>query len=197
MKKIVFILITFVAMVSCSIEDSQLDRTIFIPDENDNNLPAYTESGYNVFGAKYERKYFTADKSIVPCKIMYSNGSVRFLLSGVTANSYPQQTMSLTFIFPSEQISDYSGLLLLDKVKVDLSQCVVKMNINGMEKTLNIVKGNLNFKRVQKLCIDDLPNRIILSGTFELQFLTTSEFPEKISDGRFDVGITDMDFYIN
>jgi hypothetical protein len=38
-------------------------------------------------------------------------------------------------------------------------------------------------------------NRIILSGTFELRFLKNGH-PESISKGRFDMGITDKNFYL-
>jgi hypothetical protein len=61
--------------------------------------------------------------------------------------------------------------------------------------TLNIVEGELHFKRAQLLSIDDQLNRVILSGTFDLRFLQ-SDFPTYISDGRFDVGITKNYFYV-
>ena len=197
MKKNIFIAIACITIFSCSREESQLDRTIFIPDEMDSNLPAYTESGYNVFGAKYERTYFKANQNIVPCKIMYSNDSTRLLMQGLSGN-YPQQEMSLTFTFPSEHITNYNDLIIFHKKVVDLSNgCVVKMITNSSEKTLDVISGDLNFKRAQRLSVDDVENRIILSGTFEFQLLGTASFPEKFSNGRFDFGITKNEFYRN
>jgi hypothetical protein len=52
----------------------------------------------------------------------------------------------------------------------------------------------LYFKRIQLLSIDDIENRIILSGTFGIKFLKNG-LSETISDGRFDIGITDRDFH--
>lgn len=196
MKKFISIVFFLAAIVSCSTDDSQLDRTIFIPDEHDENLPAYTEWGYNSFGARYERTYFLASRSIIPCKIMYANDSLHFLMDGICVNIYPLSSMSLTMIFPSERIANYDDLLVLHKKVVDLSNdCTVKLTSNGNEKIIAVTRGELNFKRVQLLKVDDVDNRIILSGTFELQFSGTSSFPESFADGRFDFGITSREFY--
>ena len=182
------------AMISCS-KDSQLDRTIFIPDESEPSLPAYSEWGYNVFGAKHERTYFVANQNIIPCKIMYRDDFVHFLLQGYYGNN-PRQAMSLTIIFPYETINDYSDLLTFHKKTIDLSSnCVVKILLGGNERILNVTRGNLEFRRVQLLSVDDVVNRIILSGTFEFQFIGENSFPESFSDGRFDFGITSKDFY--
>ena len=198
MKKIIFTIITCVTIISCDREEPQLDRTIFIPDDTNPSLPAYSEWGYNVFGAKYERTYFMANERIIPCKIMYRNDSVYFLMQGVVGDDYPQQKMALTFIFPSEELVDYNDLIMLNKKVIPLNaDCTVKMTVDNNEKTLSITKGELNFKRAQLLSIDDVVNRVILSGTFDFQFLTTSVFPESFSYGRFDLAITENEFYNN
>ena len=183
-------------MISCSKEEPQLDRTIFVPDEINPSLPAYSEWGYNVFGAKYERTYFMANESIVPCKIMCRNDSTILLMQGVVGNDYPRQKMDLTFIFPSERITNYNDLIIFNKKLIDLNAgCVVKMTVDNTEKTLNILNGMLNFKRAQLLSIDGIVNRVILSGTFDFQFLGANSFPESFSYGRFDFGITENEFY--
>ena len=198
MKKYIFIIIACMTIVSCSKEDPQLNRTIFIPDENDTGLPAYTEWGYNVFGAKYERTYFKASESIVPCKIMYRNDSIHFLMQGVIGSNYSNNNMALTFIFPSERITNHNDFITFHKKVIDLSDgCVVKMITDDNEKVLNITKGELNFKRAQLLSVDDVANRVILSGTFDIQFVGAGSFPENFSDGRFDFGITEREFYNN
>ena len=71
----------------------------------------------------------------------------------------------------------------------------MRLTVGGNEKVINVIRGNLDFKRAQLLKVDDVVNRIILSGTFELQFFGTGSFPESFSDGRFDFGITSKDFY--
>ena len=191
MKKNFLILMVGVMLFSC--HSNQLDRTIFIPDEDDRNLPAYSEWGYNSFGAEYERDYFLVSNYIVPCKILYGNNEMQFSLHGTIRYN---QDMSLLFIFPSETMSSYADLLWLNNVEIDLSvvDCSVKMIQNGLEKTLDVFNGTLHFKRAQLLSIDDEVNRVILSGIFELNFLQNG-FPTTISNGRFDMGITTNVFY--
>ena len=181
-----------ILLSSCSNNDV-MDRTIFIPDPEDATLPAYTEWGYNSFGAKYERDYFLASDRIVPCKILYNNNQLQFSLQGIVSG---YKNMTLSFIFPFKQISEYKDLVQLNNTVIDLSTngCTVKISEDGNETLLNIVGGQLYFKRAQLLSIDDEVNRVILSGMFELRFLQ-NDFPTAISDGRFDVGITKNVFY--
>jgi hypothetical protein len=170
-----------------------LDRTIFIPDENDRNLPAYTEWGYNTFGAEYEREHFLASQRIVPCKIMYENEQLRFLLSGIRGNN---AEMALEFIFSVSQMDDYKDLTQLNGREINLASvdCTVKLWHGEIATELDILKGKLHFIRTQLLYVDDSANRVILSGKFELSFWQKG-FPANISDGRFDLGITNKYFY--
>jgi len=195
MKKYVSVFIAFSVILSCDKELPQLDRTIFIPDAKTPELPAYTEWGYNSFGAIYERTYFLANKDIIPCKIAYSNDSLHFLMNGKYGSQYPYEEMSLTFIFPSVIVTDYRDLVALHDKTIDLSSnCVVTMTAKGSERTLDVETGTLHFKRVQLLSVDDIANRAILSGTFEIKFRTSTMFSENFSDGRFDFGITNNEF---
>jgi len=191
MKKIYLTLFIGVLLFSC--KKDVLDRTIFIPDEIDPSLPAYTEEGYNSFGAEYERGYFLVSNAIIPCKISSDGNQVLFLLDG-NLHSYSQYSadrMSLTFNFPFSAISNVQDLLQLNDAVINLSSgCLVKKN----NDTLNVASGTLHFKRAQLLRVDDVVNRVILSGTFELTFVENG-FPTSISNGRFDLGITDKVFY--
>ena len=196
MKKIITAAFSCLAMLACSSNDEQLDDTVFIPDDNDQNLPAYTEWGYNSFGAKYERTYFLASKAIVPCKIFSRNDSLHLLINGVRVSPEHSSTMSITVIFLCPQITVYNDLLVLHKATVDLSvDCTVKLMIDGSERTVQVEQGELNFKRVQLLKVDDIVNRIILSGTFGFMYSGANSFPETVSDGRFDFGITSREFF--
>jgi hypothetical protein len=193
MKRNLFLLLAIGVLCACT-ESDILDGTIIIPDETIPQLPAYTEWGYNSFGAKYERNYFLASNSIVPCKVMYQNGKLSFSLIGYL-DYYSKTTLS--FIFPVSPILDYSGLLALNDKKINLAaeNCIVKMSQGaGSDDILNVLDGTLHFKRVQLLSIDDIPNRAILSGTFSLRFIQ-GDFPETLSNGRFDMGITSDVFY--
>ena len=181
--------------LSCH-KDSQMDRTIFVPDEEDAALPAYTEWGYNSFGAIYDnRTYFLVSNNIAPCKILYKDELLRFTLSGVF-RAQNREEVTLSISFPKENITHYSDLLTLNNKQINLADkdCVVQIIRGGNEQTLEVINGVLHFKRAQLLHIDDTPNRVLLSGFFELRFLENG-FPTIISDGRFDVGINDNVFY--
>jgi len=192
MKKINLFIIIGILLSSCA-KDNVMDRTIFIPDENNAQLPAYTEWGYNSFGAEYERDYFLASNQIVPCKIMYKNNQLQFSLIGTVDSG---RNMTLSFIFPFAQISEYKDLVQLNNTEIDLSanDCTVKILGDNNETILNILEGKLYFKRAQLLSIDDVVNRVILSGMFEFRFMQ-NDFPATMSDGRFDMGITKNVFY--
>jgi len=185
-----------------------MDRTIFIPDQIDPQLPAYTEWGYNAFGAKLDRKYFLSSNSIVPCRVLYKDGTLRFSLRGLYySGSYSQNTeMYLTFCFPLEQITKYSDLVVLNKKNFYLKSPEILVILEKKETightvyqttdTLNVTDGILSFRRAQFLKIDDEPNRAILSGVFDFRYLENgSEFPMSFSDGRFDFGINNDNFF--
>jgi hypothetical protein len=192
MKRVCFIFLISILIFSCARD--VLDRTIFIPDEKDGNLPAYTEWGYNTFGAEYERDYFLVSNKIIPCKILYKDNQLHFTLSGKIRDG---QDMTLTFIFPfALENSDYTSLMKLHGTKINLANndCTVKIWQNDTEIILDVFGGELYFKRTQLLSIDDQLNRVILSGFFDLRFLR-NDFPTTISNGRFDLGITKNVFY--
>ena len=190
MKKLFYaILPIFLLMNSCA--GDEMDRTIFIADKDDYKLPAYTEWGYNSFGAVYERNYFLASNNIIPCKITYDKGLLNFYLSGKLDNS----DMELAFSFPSQQMNHFKDLIALNKTTIDLldNNCKVTIRIDGHSESITLVSGNLTFKRAQLLKIDGEENRVILSGVFEIRLLKR-DLPETISNGRFDMGIN-KDFY--
>jgi len=197
--KITIFALICIIMAACSVAPSELDRTIFVPDPDDYNLPAYTEWGYNSFGAVIERDYFVVSQSIIPCKILYQNGTLLMEISGIL-KSNSTTNMSLSFNFPSDVVCNkYDDLLFLNQKTIDLTaaDCVVTMKVgNANADTLQVTGGELYFKHVQLLSIEDTPNRVILSGTFFVQYLKDGVvFPVTIKDGRFDFGITNEFFY--
>ena len=192
MKKNCVLFLVIILFSSC--HKDVMDRTIFVPDENNGQLPAYSEWGYNSFGAEYERDYFLVSNLIVPCKIMYKDSNLYFSLNGIVRNN---QEISLVFIFPFEPIKDYEELIKLNNVEINLASedCTVKVFQGTNETELNVLSGKLHFKRTQLLSIDEQANRIILSGIFDVRYLDKGLFPESFSNGRFDMGITDNIFY--
>ena len=180
----------YIFSVSCT---GVLDKTIFIPDETYPELPAYSEWGYNSFGAYYERNVFISTNDIIPCKIVYNNGVLNFLLSGKVSS----EKMILTFSFPLSEVKTIADLAVLHNKTLDLTEnCTVKMEIKNAQTALEVSSGSLHFKRFQLLNVDEKFDRIILSGTFDVKFLKNG-LPETVSNGRFDLGITNDNFNSN
>ena len=184
----IFVIFTLL-LFSCT---DRLDETIFIPDEDNPDLPAYTEWGYNAFGAVYEQDIITSTNNTTPCKIIYKNGTLDFLLMGRVSN---WKEATLTFSFPLlPEVKTIFDLEVLHDFTVNLAEnCTVKLEVNNTQTTLTGVSGKLHFKRFQLLRVDEKVNRIILSGIFDVKFQKNG-LPETISDGRFDMGITDKEF---
>ncbi len=174
------------------------DDLIFIPDEYYPMLPAYTESGYNTFGAMYEKKYFVVTKNIVPFKMQYERGNILMILSGIvkSESSYLQSDMSISFMFPFDECNSYEDLLKLHNTKINLASadCQVKQQIGSYSQdVLNVVEGELFFRRAQNLNIDDQKMAVVLSGTFSIKFKAGSQY-FVIKNGRFDLSINENYF---
>ena len=195
MKKYGIIAI-ILAFVSCSVDE--MEQTIFVPDVNDSNLPAYTEWGYNSFGALYERAYFLAATDMIPCKITVKNGIITFALSGriaTSSSSYSnREKMTLNISFPfNEPMNNYKDLMKLHQQTINFTDpsCEVQMIRDSKTEAIVVLSGNLFFKRVQLLRINEKEDRVIISGTFEMTLLR-NELPESLSKGRFDLGIANL-----
>jgi len=67
--------------------------------------------------------------------------------------------------------------------------------IDTTEYTANILSKELYFKRICNLFINAEQVEVNISGYFDFKALINNE-PVTISDGRFDVGIDDDNFYI-
>jgi hypothetical protein len=191
MKPYMFIFAVFFCLLSsCRIDP--LDRTVFIPDPTDPYLPAYTEWGYNSFGAIHERNYFVSSERIVPCKIVYRDGMLEFSLAGWHDHL---RDAELIFSFPvSSKIEHPGDLYILHGSIIDLKGNDVSVRWRQHDQHLEEVSGYLHFRRFQLLLVDGRFNRIILSGVFNVNFLSYGR-PESISHGRFDLGITCDDFW--
>jgi hypothetical protein len=201
MKRSVTVIITMMLlMVSCNEYD--LSKSIFIPDKANPDLPAYSEWGYNTFGAHYDREPFVNDNSAVPAKVISTGGITSFMLIGRLGpysryyNYGDQSAVTLSIKLPAFFVESRFDLLGLNDVIIDLNDplCEVRLTINSLEKQVEILSGSLHFKRVQNLIVDKEPTMIILSGTFLMRALIDG-VPSSISDGRFDVGIGDDNFF--
>jgi len=195
----IFISILF-ASYSCS-KDNDLKKSIYVSDSEFNDLPAYSEWGYNTFGAYYDRMPFISNSSEVTAKFIVKNDSTSFVLTGQKGSNHyyndsGSEKMSMTFKMAGFLPQNYKDLIALNDTILDLSKptCKTIITIGSTVISAGILEGQLTFNRAQNLIVDNKPVEIILSGYFEFKALINNE-PITISEGRFDVGIGYDNFY--
>jgi hypothetical protein len=203
MKKhrVIFLAFIIVFITSCN-KDNELKKSVYIYDPENMDLPTYSEWGYNTFGAYYDREIFVYNDELVPAKIIVSDTASTFLLdghkgpSGYYYSGYPE--MMISFTFSGFTPEDYADLALLNDSVIDLENpaCYVSVTIDTTQYPAEILEGELNFKRVQILKVDNQLVEAILSGYFDFKAIINKK-PVTISDGRFDVGIGPDNFYSN
>jgi len=202
MKTRLFILsaILLLFYTGCS-KDNELKKSVFIKDSEFTDLPAYSEWGYNNFGAYYDREIFVSNDYLVPAKVIATDSSISFILDGQKGRStyYSEYTeMSLTFMLQGFAPRQYEDLTTLNDSVIDLKNpaCQVHLSVDTLTYRAVILSGMLTIKRVQNLMVDKQPVEAILSGYFEFKALINDK-PVTMSDGRFDVGIGIDNFYHN
>lgn len=190
------LLVLAVLSISCT-RYTDLNDSLYINDPNFNGLPAYTERGYNTFGAYYDRNYFLYSRQETPLKITVQDEHISYIFQGIKGNHYPTDNyMSVTFIIPDSTTNKYQDLIEYDEQIFNLTDPDIRVRIttNGITNDVEVLEGLLNFKRVQTLYVDDAENQLIMSGNFELKFLN-NDIPANLSYGRFDFGVDDLIFY--
>jgi hypothetical protein len=196
-----FTLIILIIFSSCS-KEYELDKSIFIPDKDYPSLPAYTEWGYNTFGALYDREPFVNTDFSVPTKIICTGGKTSFSLKGHMGESRyyyyesNDEPIILNFDLIGFEPESLSDLIELNDTIIDLTNplCEVSITLDTVKYSATVLNGSLNFKRAQNLFIDKQQYEIILSGIFDFQAIINNE-PTTISMGRFDVGIANDNFF--
>lgn len=186
--------------MSCS-KDFELRESVSNPDPNNPDLPAYSEMGYNNFGAYYDRNPFTSTTR-TPLKVVVENGKISFKFRGsiideLDYNSSLRQEIDLHLIMPNYITTDSKELSLLHDSIINLKNDDVEVKIykEGILQSVEILNGNFHFKKVQELIIDEAFEEMILSGTFEFQALINGD-PVTVDYGRFDMGVGYSSFYI-
>jgi len=187
-----FIVLSFITILGCK-KDADLSGSIYIPDSEHAELPAYTEWGYNTFGAFYNRNVFSYSNYQVPLNITVSGDELAFLFQG-QYDGYSE--MILKIIAKRTNVSAYQDLLSYNDSIIDLDTELtrVEMTKNGEDKEIEILEGQLHIKRTQKVFVDDKEYGIIVSGTFYVKFLE-NKLPSIIGDGRFDLSVNDNNFF--
>lgn len=185
-------------ILGCS-KEIELEKSVFQPDNELVGLPAYSEWGYNTFGAYYDRSIFVSNDQNIPVKVITTDGKTSFRLHGQLQrndNYYGYQDMKMTFILNGFLPETYEDLLQLNNTIIDLQSPDndVIITINGMDINAHIFKGFVQFKRAQYLLVDSKPVDVILSGYFGFQALIDEE-PVTFSNGRFDLGVGETNFF--
>lgn len=186
------VLLSLIVLVGCSKTDTDLKDTITIYDLENPGLPIYSEFGYNTFGAYYGRETFTSNDYDLPGQILVQDGNTTFTFTGRMNGK-----VSLNFQMLDMEFNSYESLVSLNGKKFDLSdssKCTVSIDLDNDTLTVSDVSGFLIFNKVQYLLVDKVREETILSGEFELQAIIDGK-PYKFTNGRFDIGIGNHNFY--
>ena len=188
-------IIFFLILLSGCFE-ADLQRSIYLPDDEFPELPKYSEWGYNTFGAFVDRQPFVSNDAETPIKVVAEPGRTSFRFTGQRGLFMTGEPFAISFVLPDLQPETYDDLMLLHNSSWDLaSEDTDVIFTEGVAKdTIEVLNGYLNFKRVQYLIVDQKAEQVILSGVFEFQVIRKG-IPITVSNGRFDVGVADHNFY--
>ncbi len=199
MKNFTVLLIALALLSGSCSKENDLKSSVFMADPENPELPAYSEWGYNTFGAYYDRVVFRYNDYTVPAKVEVTEGNTRLTFAGQYSQDFyydPQNAMSMTFEFPDFNPSNFSDLTTWNEKNFDLKTGIVNVLIHKdtVQPQVQILSGILQFNRVQLLKVDDKLEQAILSGYFNFKALIDG-VPVTVSEGRFDVGISQDNFY--
>ena len=142
--------------------------------------------------AYYDREAFISNDMDVPVKVIVTNDTTLFVFQGEKGSA----DMSMKFSIANYSPTNYADLILLNDsiINLDTTICKTTVVIDGISYNANILNGNLEFNRAQKLFVDTKQIEVILSGHFEFQAIING-LPISISEGRFDVGVGQNNFF--
>ena len=180
----------------------ELSEQVFVADSENAQLPAYTEWGYNTFGAYYDREVFKSNSSDVPLKIVVRNDTTTFIFKGTKLSSKSSsyyangEDMVMYISFPNMSFLGYAELTTLHGTVLDFKSrgAVFSLMIDQVVLQPVLLNGMLEIKNARRLMVDGEAYEIILSGLFDIQFLIQQE-PISLYNGRFDFGVHNGNFY--
>src|ERR1035437_5306927 len=160
---IILPLVLLLALITGCSQEYQLQKSVFINDVNNPGLPEYSEWGYNTFGIYIDREAFVSTQTDLPAKIIVNVDTFNFLLRG----RWKYQDVTLKFSIRGYSPTDYPDLISLNDSTFNLTsnRILVTYTDQTGETKLNVLEGELFFKRVQKLYVDKVLTESILSGT--------------------------------
>lgn len=181
------------ALSNCA-TNNDLQKSVFVSDRNDPELPVYSEFGYNTFGFYYDRSSVVSNNFEVPMKVVNDNSTTGLTFTG-QRDGY-DHIFSIKFSIQGLDPQDYSDLISLNNSTWDLTSQSVQIEIKDGSaiNQVSVISGQLVIKKARSVKIDDQLKEVTLSGTFEFQALIDS-LPVTISSGRFDIGVGVTNFY--
>jgi hypothetical protein len=196
MKRI-FALLVLLCLLSCS-DETELKKSIFIPDPDSPGLPKYSEWGYNTFGAYYDRQPFISNNIGVPVKVVYENNKTSIVFTGQKGTGYyaNENSFRMTLILSDFHPLTYADLISLHDTTLELTdpRYEIQLSDDTSDYATEILNGTFRINRAQHLRVDNKPEEVILSGVFEFQARINGE-PVTVSTGRFDLGVGEDNFY--
>lgn len=194
-------------MFCSSCDKDDLDRTIWIPDDTEPGLPAYSEWGYNTYGAYvndavlscYQYSYdkwthVVTDDATLAISLGY------FSLTDGEYDDYSSDYV--VFKFPYKRLNDFTDLGDLNDKRFDLTSdgCQVllkhEMRTNGKGVEVRVTRGYIHIRRVQIVYLDGVLREAILSGVFDVSGVASvngRDVDINITKGRFDIGVSQSD----
>lgn len=190
-----------ILIIQCCKKETELKRSVFMADSEMPELPAYSEWGYNTFGAFYDRHVFRSSDALVPSKVYSSDTATQLILEGeLWADEYGSDysDMSLTITLLGFTPQNFGDIVALNDSVINMKdpRCIVQLAGSFIAKPIRIISGSLYFKRVQNLSVDKQHIEAIVSGYFEFKAFVNDN-PVTVSEGRFDLGIGSDNFYLN
>lgn len=180
----------------CS-KDNDLNDSVWIHDPEDPELPSYSEWGYNTFGAYIDRVPFASlnYSGETPVKVIKTNHKLSFRFIGYT-NNLTSKINSLIITIDAANIDDYFDLIVFNDSLINLSDSNMTVEVENElgYVPIEVINGGFLFKRAQNLIIDEDPIEVILSGEFAFKAIINGN-PVTVSDGRFDFGVNEFNFY--
>ena len=212
MKKLIFALAFAATALSACDDDDIIDETIWVSDSNNRHLPAYTEWGYNTFGARVNDGYFISRRYgySSPCRFTSGNDNMLMEMTGYDDIHYglkDDRMVGLNIDFKFQHIAQYKELIELNGKSFDLSD---NGQVNAVELVFNswqergdedvtcrmtVERGTLTFSKVMLLRIDEDDEEAIVAGTFEIYGTLDNGKKYHITKGRFDFGVNERNLF--
>ncbi|MCB9017222.1 MAG: hypothetical protein WCU80_00760 [Paludibacteraceae bacterium] len=183
-----------VSFLSCY--DEEAKDEYYEKDPMDWDLPVYTESGLNLFGAQYTVNdvlfYVRSSADTVPCRMVAGDGTLKIYMTGKRYKS----DFSICFdLKVSQNISSYADLSVLegDEFFITSDSCDMKIYKSGEYMSVEPWSGSLRINNAKTLYVDNKLSGAIFSGTFGMELKLRNDTID-ISYGRFDFLIDDANF---